>query len=237
MKPSMPFDCDLSQAELIDCFSLCYRLLNYAFSKSFKKISHEIWLNPQRLDTIYAINDKACNNLSISLPRIMRDTSKDHLFSYLDSLQQELKIPVPKKTCRGQLSQLTITQYIPLEQFLYATAVYGRNDHNFQRERFALNEILFDISRYLVIRDSVVNGCPNEKFEQSIHKLYTNKPAAFFKEGYLADLFIVDQVRAQRHKAVTPLFVTTQSSYLSTRSIQGDVKKANLDGLDLIRIA
>lgn len=236
MKPTKQFDCDLTQAQLIECFSLCHRLLNFVFSKSMKRTLHEIWLNPQRLDTIYAINDKACKDLWAYLPHKLRYTSKERLSIYLDSLKDELDVFVPKKACRGQLSKLTINEYIPLEQFLYATSAYGSRDHNFQIERFTLNEILFEFSRFLVIKDSVVNGCQNDQFAKSLAQLYRNKPAKFFEEGYLQDLFIVDQVRAQTHNKVTPLFITTKSSYLSTQSFHGDIKKAELSGLDLIRI-
>lgn len=231
---------EFSQQQLISLIASCYRLINTAYSPSFRKSLNKQWIPLNPSETSYAVNIKANQNYELLTSRLITNTQKESITSYLDALAQENDIKVKKSECKGLVRSLDLGDHNQISEFIQIFSIGRHQEYSYRVGRFAFHEIVFALMDYLLIKQTLSTSLDETYYAKALKHLLETKPAGFFSNGYINDFFVHDQKNALSNLSRKPMHITTKTNYLSTWTLDdADRKNSNKDlkGLDVLRIA
>lgn len=218
-------------------FIIAHKLLNTFESASFAKSITAVWVSylPEAAKNVEAIQQKQTKLFQ----RYFKDYLKEDVNAareYLFSLGKAHGICVKKAEIKGVFNTFTIDQRKELYDLIYRVineqASFNVN-MQFSVGRFNFCEISYAMSDYMVIKESVTTPSSNAKYENVKRTILGEKPASFFADGYLSDLFVCDQHNIHFDKEIK--FIETASKHLSTKSCREF--PGNNVGFDVYKLA
>jgi hypothetical protein len=201
--------------------SLSFKLINTITSKSFRKSLVTLWQGAEASENIFAVNNKACNELERKIRLFERHNDISIVYNYLESLCNEHGIKVKAADKKGLIRDFTIDTYTEVSRFLRDLSSKSKPFGQMQHAQFETHELLWSLIDYLLIKDSVEKGTGHNKLDALIQKLFNTKPKAFFERGYIGDLFVAD--RLALHLRPKECFqIMCKRDYLSTLMVGRD---------------
>lgn len=219
--------------ESVFAVSISYKLLNLLNLKSLSRFTASPWKYSNN-QNIRIIQEKATNDLYVTVNRFKSNYEFSFVFSYLDNLIKDKNIYVLSSQKKGTKCDLNLDESIVLFKFMSQISssttyvVHGAT----QQQQFQFHELLSAVINYLLIKDSINNGMGNIHLDNIIKNMVEVKPARFFEMGYLSDIFVSDRLTLKLRKGIK--FLRCNSNWLSTDCFETIPVKD--DGFDLHKL-